>query len=166
MFFNDFYRSLDGLLFKRKRNAHIPLWNYTVFRFQVGNSSNIKSHRTHQIQWMHQSLCWITKLILDTRRKEKIVPSVGTISYCWVPCLYLTWTKFQEVLHHYFRNWCKFQHQKHKCFILKLWEVSSYFWQDNICLTLFYTTISHAHDLENKVHRLPNYIKILWLHLC
>ena len=49
--------SLDGLLFKRKRNAHIPLWNYTVFRFQVGNSSNIKSHRTHQIQWMHQSLC-------------------------------------------------------------------------------------------------------------
>lgn len=29
------YWSLDGLLFKKKRNAHIPLWNYTLFRFQV-----------------------------------------------------------------------------------------------------------------------------------
>lgn len=29
------YWSLDGLLFKKKRNAHIPLWNYTLFRFQI-----------------------------------------------------------------------------------------------------------------------------------
>ena len=30
-----FDRSLDGLVFKRKRNTHVPLWNYTLFRFQV-----------------------------------------------------------------------------------------------------------------------------------
>ena len=28
-------RSLDGLLFKRKRHTHIPLWNYGILRFQV-----------------------------------------------------------------------------------------------------------------------------------
>ncbi|KAL3875762.1 hypothetical protein ACJMK2_033680 [Sinanodonta woodiana] len=27
--------SVDGLLFPRKRHAHVPLWNYTLFRFQI-----------------------------------------------------------------------------------------------------------------------------------
>lgn len=29
------YWSVDGLLWKSCRNSHVPLWNYTVFRFQV-----------------------------------------------------------------------------------------------------------------------------------
>lgn len=29
-------RSLDGLLRPQKRNAHVPLWNYTLLRAQVG----------------------------------------------------------------------------------------------------------------------------------
>ncbi|XP_053388971.1 vitamin K-dependent gamma-carboxylase-like isoform X2 [Mercenaria mercenaria] len=29
------YWSLDGLLFKRKRHAHVPLWNYAILRFQI-----------------------------------------------------------------------------------------------------------------------------------
>lgn len=29
------YWSLDGLLLKKKRHAHIPLWNYGIFRFQI-----------------------------------------------------------------------------------------------------------------------------------
>lgn len=29
------YWSLDGLLFKKKRHARIPLWNYGIFRFQI-----------------------------------------------------------------------------------------------------------------------------------
>lgn len=28
-------RSVDGLLNARKRNAHVPLWNYAVLRGQV-----------------------------------------------------------------------------------------------------------------------------------
>lgn len=28
-------RSVDGLLNTRKRNAHVPLWNYAVLRGQV-----------------------------------------------------------------------------------------------------------------------------------
>lgn len=30
------HRSLDGLLRPQKRNAHVPLWNYTLLRAQVG----------------------------------------------------------------------------------------------------------------------------------
>lgn len=29
------YWSLDGLLFMRKRHAHVPLWNYAILRFQI-----------------------------------------------------------------------------------------------------------------------------------
>lgn len=29
-------RSVDGLLRPHKRNAHVPLWNYTLLRAQVG----------------------------------------------------------------------------------------------------------------------------------
>lgn len=29
------YWSLDGLLFKRKRHAHVPMWNYAILRFQI-----------------------------------------------------------------------------------------------------------------------------------
>ncbi|KAL4240239.1 hypothetical protein ACF0H5_001033 [Mactra antiquata] len=29
------YWSLDGLLFKKKRHTHVPLWNYAVLRFQI-----------------------------------------------------------------------------------------------------------------------------------
>lgn len=29
-------RSVDGLFRPRKRNAHVPLWNYTLLRAQVG----------------------------------------------------------------------------------------------------------------------------------
>ncbi|NXN93746.1 VKGC carboxylase, partial [Rhinopomastus cyanomelas] len=31
----DRYWSLDGLLWPRKRNAHVPLWNYTLLRAQI-----------------------------------------------------------------------------------------------------------------------------------
>lgn len=30
------HRSIDGLLRPQKRNAHVPLWNYTLLRAQVG----------------------------------------------------------------------------------------------------------------------------------
>jgi hypothetical protein len=37
MFLPPSYRSVDGLLNARKKNAHVPLWNYTVLRGQVWN---------------------------------------------------------------------------------------------------------------------------------
>lgn len=30
-----FFRSIDGLLRKKIRNSHVPLWNYTLIRTQV-----------------------------------------------------------------------------------------------------------------------------------
>lgn len=33
--FSSHCRSVDGLLRARKRNAHVPLWNYAVLRGQV-----------------------------------------------------------------------------------------------------------------------------------
>ncbi|CAH2274890.1 vitamin K-dependent gamma-carboxylase [Pelobates cultripes] len=34
-FFIVFHRSIDGFLNPRKRNAHVPLWNYTLLRTQI-----------------------------------------------------------------------------------------------------------------------------------
>ncbi len=30
-----FHRSIDGLFRKKIRNSHVPLWNYTLIRYQV-----------------------------------------------------------------------------------------------------------------------------------
>ena len=146
-----FNRSLDGILFKRKRNAHIPLWNYTVFRFQVRTS--------WEMFILYELWAMSTSGVALCRAKTtKVISSL----YCWVLwSTYLLWlyclvnieVKLSRKSYNHFEAWNEEMRKKqwHSCkyyYSLSqsqsqrdsdiLWDIctSTYqFWGKNKCIS-------------------------------